>query len=288
MAISTQDEWVLDVIGVDVAPGAAAADGAGSDGSGAGAPAAGGASANGASAGGASADGAAMPAGGAAPDAEAAGGAGAETGATASFAMVGSGHPNVAVPDDAPGADAAGPDADGAEPTGGGDGKADVTGKVIDKVVEIGEKVVVALIDNSGITNSDKRLSVMPQNTPPNKVRDGGTGFARFHFELHGHLFNNTLCDLDIEIDYMVCTVFGNKGRFLKDIRLNVSGRSSVGFKVDVQAVYGDAGNTGPSPEEWVADLVVDINTHWNSGHLFDGKESYRVRLNADTGSKQV
>ena len=313
MALSLEEQWLKDTLGYALPAGDAGGSGGAGDsggdasgqqaGSGGAADQAaqggadGAGAANGAATGAATGDGAA--AGGAGGGAAGADGASADGAAgpgadgqkyeaTATFTLVTSSHPTVKADDTgaAGGADASG--GGDAEPEGGGEGKGegDAIAAVVGKVVEIGEKVVTALANHTKITNSDSKMSVLPEKTPGNMIRNGAAGSAKFHFEMHGNLFNNTLCNLDFEIDYMVCTVFGNKGRFLKDIRLNVTGGVSPGVTVDIQAAYGEAGTTGPSPQEWVVDLEIDIHTHWNSGYLWDGKANNTIRLNADTGWK--
>lgn len=252
MATADQDLWLKDALGVDVS---AYQDGGG--------------------------DAAAAPTGEAAPSA---GGPQPKTEARASFKMVSSNHPTVDVPEDE---GASGAAANGSEPSAGGKGGGGAAGEVADKIIAIGEKVVVALANHTGIKDSGKTLSLLPAHVKPNEVRNGATGRAAFSFGLTGG-FGNTLADLTFEIDYMVCTVFGNKGRFLKDIRLLVTGSVFIGVSVSVQAAFGEPGNTGPSPKEWVVDLTVDIKTHWNSGFISDGEDTYKLRLNAMTGAQTL
>lgn len=275
MATAVQEQWLKDVLGLDVAaqgkqgqqgPAAVTSGTAGHNGDGEHAP---------------------VPDMGASGEVAANGPAGAgeqpKTKAKATFKLVSSSHPTVDVPEEQ--AAGAAP-ADDAEPSGG-DAKADAIGKVIDKVVEIGEKVVTAIAKHSSITDSGKTLSVLPEHTQPSHIKSGAIGKTLTSFKLVGG-FNNSLADLTIEINYMVCTVFGSKGRFLKDIRMIVRGSVFPGVTVDIRSEFGEPGNTGPSPKEWIVDLLVDIKTHWNSIYIFDGEDAYRVRLNAARGGTIV
>ena len=159
--------------------------------------------------------------------------------------------------------------------------------KVFDKVVEIGEKVVTGLIDNTKITNDSHHLDLLPEGVKPGELLDGATGHIDYTFgEGLTNLFGMHLIHIQFSLSYMFCTVAGSHGKFLKDIRLLVSGETAFGVSVAVKATYGTPGNAGKSPKDWIVDMLVDIDIEWNSGHISKGRApTLKLRLNGEKGA---